>query len=71
MANARSPAKAHWSTRQQAPAMNLSPAAVKTGFFVKVMCLAVPLIVGGCLAAPAAEAPARPNIVFVLVDDLR
>src|SRR6266576_2619208 len=35
------------------------------------MGLVAALIVGGWLAAPAAEASARPNIIFILVDDLR
>ncbi|HEU0038904.1 MAG TPA: sulfatase [Verrucomicrobiae bacterium] len=44
---------------------------MKTGFFAKAMGLVAALIVGGWLAAPAAEASARPNIIFILVDDLR
>jgi len=40
-------------------------------FLAKLTCMVAPLILAGGLAARAADAPAKPNIVFILVDDLR
>jgi arylsulfatase A-like enzyme len=51
--------------------MNLFPTPLVTGFFAKVTRLVAPLFVAGGLTAPAADASARPNIIFILVDDLR
>src|SRR6266542_2463136 len=52
-------------------AMNLSPTPLVTGFFANVKRLVAPLLVASALSAPAADASARPNIIFILVDDLR
>jgi arylsulfatase A-like enzyme len=51
--------------------MNLSPAALRTGFLAKTASRLAPLLVAGSLTAAAAAPSARPNIVFILVDDLR
>src|ERR1041384_5703181 len=49
--------------------MNLSLAALVSRLCART-CLVIPLLVGSP-AAPAAETSGRPNIVFILVDDLR
>jgi hypothetical protein len=51
--------------------MKMFLAPIPPRFLARLTCMVALLVLAGGLAAPAADAPAKPNIVFILVDDLR
>lgn len=51
--------------------MNTIAASFISRIFIKPACLVAGLVLAGGFSAPAAESPAQPNIIFILMDDLR